>query len=152
MKMKFNITGLISRVGLIFIAIYALCTVNFSSCNNSITEAERIAGFYRATTFTEPGEHDGGVDILANGGILTARLSSNSGVEGRIVIPGNIGSNFAPVDVNYSGIFSVNEDTMHFENTETLLDLPVFIIYEHRLETPDMTGRMALFKIILEKQ
>ena len=123
------------------------------SCNDdSITNAERIAGFYEAIVFTEPGAHDGGVNILANGGVLTARLFSDFKVEGRLVIPEDIDSNFAPQDINYCGTFTVNVDTIRFVGAETLLDQFPFIIKETRLETPDMTGRMALFKIILDKR
>lgn len=128
-------------------------------CNNdSVTDVERITGFYEATTFTEPGRHDGGVDILANGGMLTARLSSNFEVEGRLLIPENIESNFSPADTNYTGLFDLDDDTVRFKDTNTLLDIRpsyplMFIVKDTRLETVDWdeNGRWAI-KIIMEKQ
>lgn len=125
------------------------------ACNDdAATELERVTGTYWATTFTEPGQLDGGIDILANGGILTARLRSNYEVEGQLLIPENIESNFAPTDVDYYGEFNLEGDSIHLVNTETFLDQDpyMFIIKDSRLETPDWTGRWAPTKIILDKQ
>jgi hypothetical protein len=125
------------------------------ACNNdTVTGLDRVIGMYSATTFTEPGQHDGGVDILVNGGILTARLRSNYEVEGHLLIPENIGSNFTATDVDYYGEFNLDGDNIHFVNTETFLDQDpyIFIIRDSRLETPDWTGRWAPTKIILDKQ
>lgn len=130
-----------------------------TSCNNdSVPSSEWIAGSYVATTFTEPGQHDGGVDILANGGMFTARLSSSFEVEGRLVIPENIGSNFSPVDTIYIGLFNLDGDTLTFKDTGTLLDYYpsyplMFIATGTRLESVDWEerGRWAI-KIIMERQ
>lgn len=143
---------------LLFILAAASCDSDSVTNNDSIPDVERITGFYEAVKFIEPGEHDGGVDILANGGVLTARLTSDFEVEGRLVIPGNIGSNFAPTDTNYTGLFDLDRDTVRFKDTNTLLDYYpsyplMFIVTGTRLETVDWeeSGRWAI-KIVMEKQ
>lgn len=124
------------------------------SDNDSVTDVGRITGIYMATAFIEPGEHDARVDILANGGILTAQLSSNFEVEGHLLIPDNIGSNFAPTDTSYYGEFNLDGDRLHFINAKTFMDHDpfMFIVKDARLETPDWTGHWTSTKIILEKQ
>lgn len=124
----------------------------FSCKDKSVNSVDQIIGSYKAIVFREPGSQDGGVDILAKGGMLTTRLLSDLKAEGKLVIPDNIGSNFAPTDMNYNGTFTFDADSVHFKNTQTLLDYYSFIRKGTRLETPDMIGRMASFKIILEKE
>ncbi|MFC1547903.1 hypothetical protein ACFL5M_05190 [Candidatus Neomarinimicrobiota bacterium] len=125
------------------------------ACSNtdSGAENEQIFGAYAASTFTEPGELDGGVDILGNGGMLTAQLGTNYIVDGYLLIPENIGSNFASTNTDYYGEFNLDGDTVRFVNTETFLDHDpfIFVVKESRLETPDWSGHMAQTKIILEK-
>lgn len=125
------------------------------SCNRLTTpEDEGIGGSYAATKFTEPGQLDGGVDILAKGGRLTAQLTSDFKAEGHLRIPDDIGSNFAPVDTNYAGEYTLDGDSLRFKNTRTFLDYHpwVFIVKGAWLETPDWTGRWGGTKIVLHKR
>lgn len=62
-------------------------------------QEEGISGRYVVTQFTEPGQHDGGMDIPAKSGMVTTRLSSNLEVEEHLVIPEDSGPSFPPVDV-----------------------------------------------------
>ena len=137
------------KLSLLFFLGLACSDDPVSSENNS-----QLKGTYGATTFIEPGSADGGIDILENGGELTMEFRDNYFVEGRLMIPDNIGSNFSPVDTNYSGSYSLNEDTIRFSNTTDLLDSPTiyFLLRDSSLETPDYEGRLSLLKIILEKQ
>ena len=132
----------------LFIIVIVTC-----NSNDPVTGTEPIAGLYVATTFTEPGQLNGGVGILANGGILTARLGSNYEVEGRLLIPDNIGSNFAPTDMSFSGEFNLNGNTLRFLNTQTFLDrdLYQFLVSDTRLENLFLDPRSAI-TIILDKQ
>jgi len=127
-----------------------------TSCNEDpITyNIRNLIGFYKATTFTEPGSHDGGVDILANGGELTVQFTENYTVSGHLFIPDSIESNYPPMDTNYSGIFTIDNDIVRFKNTHYILNEPqlYFIVKNGRLETEEVIGRGATFKIILEKQ
>ena len=140
-------------------SILLMCTIlfMFSCSENTVTEdqdpkkVDEIAGLYEAIVFTEPGTHDGGVDILDNGGSLTATLLNDYRVEGHLVIPDSIDSNFPPTDTSFEGNFSIDVDTVRFENTGTFLDSDpwMFIITDEHLSTPEWTGRWALTEIVL---
>ncbi|PID60684.1 MAG: hypothetical protein CR986_03550 [Ignavibacteriae bacterium] len=114
---------------------------------------DELSGTYKATKFTEPGSTDGGVDILANNGSLTLQFNKEQKVEGHLLIPADIGSNFAPIDTDFNGNYKVTNDTLRFSNTVDVLDNNVyFLTKDSKLETPDYEGRRSLFKIILEKK
>lgn len=116
-------------------------------------EVERVVGFYKATTFTEPGDDDSGVDIGAEGGVVVAQLHSDLTVEGYYFIPENIGTNFAPRDMLYKGTFSLDNDTLRFKDTDvTVLDEYPYMVHADRLEMPQQSGRLSLLKVIMEKQ
>jgi hypothetical protein len=134
-------------------AVILIGLLTTSSCKDStVNDIDGIVGSYNAVIFREPGSSDGGVDILREGGGLTLRLWSDFRAEGKLFIPENIGSNYPPTDTNYSGTLDLNRDTIRVRSTQTLLDQFPLIAKDHRLETPDMPGRMATFKIIFEKQ
>ena len=142
----------------IFIPLFfVFITLIIISCSDdSVTKVDdkSLTGLYKATTFIDPGSNDAGVDILANNGILTVQFVNNFTAFGQFVIPGNISSNYSPIDTNYSGNYTIKDDTVRFSNTIGVLDNPdvYFIINDATLETPDYQGRWALFKIILTKQ
>jgi len=138
----------------IFIMFFTLTIIYCSDDSVSIYDNSGLSGLFKATTFTEPGIKDTGVDILAHGGILTIQFNENSTVSGKLLIPANIESNYSPIDTNFSGSYTLNGDTIRFHNTNAVLDNPnvYFIINESTLETPDYEGWWALFKIILKKQ
>lgn len=85
-------------------------------------DVERVAGKYEATTFWVPGSHDGGVDILINGGKVEIELKASKEVIGLLIIPDSINSGYAAVNGNFSGNFKINEDTLRFIDTNTFLD------------------------------
>lgn len=120
-------------------------------------DMEQLTGLYVATTFHESGIIEQGVDILAQGGSLTVRLSSDFRVAGRLVIPANIGTNYPPTDTVYTGTFTLHCDTVRLQHTGTSLDYypghPVeFVFTGDRLETPAWSGWWKPDTIILEKQ
>jgi|GEM_PF-2069490 len=120
-------------------------------------DMEQLAGSYVATTFHESGIIDQRVDILAQGGSLTVRLTADFQVAGRLVIPANIGSNYPPTDTVYTGTFTLHCDTVRLQHTGTSLDYYPghpweFVFTGDRLETPAWSGWWALDTIILEKQ
>jgi hypothetical protein len=136
------------------IAMMFLFIFLFFACERSspVDDIDRIKGDYKAIVFEEPGQLDGGVDILANGGSLTARLFQNFYVEGYILIPEDIGSNYAPIDTTYMGTFILAGDSIQFKNTSTPLDhLSPFFINGSLLVSKDRRGRGPGF-MILEKQ
>ncbi len=135
---------------LFFITLFIL----FIKCNEkNLPENDQFYGSYKAVTFFEPGQLDGGVDILAKGGNLTAELTSDYKVKGYLYIPDSIGSNYSAQNTNYSGSFTLKADTLHFINTNTFLDNPqlFFIVKQKQLKTPEYSGRWKLFKIILQQ-
>lgn len=145
--------GRMNEWKLIFIMLLSLTV---TACKKEKTDnpiaPDAMTGTYQAVVCTEPGQHDRGVDILANGGQLTARLSSDLKVEGYVKIPSGIGSNFPPLDKNYSGTFSVSGDTVKINNTGIILDeYSPFVFKNSRLESVDRVGRGNPFKLILEK-
>lgn len=121
--------------------------------NEINAEVEKLAGFYKATTFTALGSSDGVVDILAGGGILVTQLYSNFTVEGYYFMPDTIPTDFPPRDMLYKGTFQLTDDTLRFFNTdvEGLEQFP-FIVHDDSLETPDISGRLAPFKTILTRK
>ena len=127
-----------------------------SSCNDDpiSSNIKNLIGFYKATTFIEPGSRDGGVDILANGGELTAQFTENHTVSGHLFIPDSIDSNYPPMDTNYCGTYTLVKDTLRFKNTSNVLEIPniYFIVKNDLLESGDIIGRHNPFKIILTKQ
>ena len=134
-----------------------ICTLLLvlSCSKNSVSEDdEQISGLYKAIAFSEPGEKDGGVDILASGGMLTVRLLDNFELEGHIRVPSDIGSNFAPIDDDFNGTFTLTDVRVHFINTGTFFDHDpwLFVVKDGQLRTPEWTGRLAPTEIILEKQ
>ena len=139
---------------IIIIALLVMTSCRDGSLTNSPTGAEYIAGSYEAIVFTEPGQHDGGIDILESGGKLSVNLSANFKLEGHLMIPANIGSSFTPIDDDFTGTFELNSDTLYFKNTGMFFDHDpwMFILQGIRLETPDWTGWWSTTKIILEKK
>jgi len=141
---------------IIFLPFIFITIVIFSCSSDEVTgnDATRLSGLYKAIVFIEPGSNDEGLDILANNGLLTIQFDRNFTVSGQLIIPENIGSNYAPIDTNYGGTYTLNGDTLRFNNTNDILDNPVvyFIVKDSTIETPVYQGRFALFKIILEKQ
>lgn len=138
------------NIAMMFIMIFLIFACER---NSSVDAIGRITGDYKAIVFQEPGQHDGGVDILANGGSLTARFLKDFNVEGYILIPEDIGSNYAPIDTTYVGTFTMDGDSIQFKNTGTPLDnLSPFLIKDSLIESIDKPGRGTAFKIILEKQ
>jgi len=141
---------------LIFYLFLILSSLVIIYCNDdSLSVSDNsLSGLFKATTFVEPGINDTGVDILANNGILTVQFDENFTASGHLLIPKNIGSNYSSVDTNYSGTYTINGDTVRFQNTNEVLNNPdvYFIKRDSNLETPDYQGRWALFKIILKKQ
>jgi len=137
------------------IPVLLICTILLViSCDqNSISGDDgQIPGLYKATEFTMPGDQDGTVDILANGGSLTLRLLDDFEVEGRLIIPANIGLWQTVADFN--GTFTLNADSVHFNNTGTFLDneMWLFLVIDYQIKTPEWEGRMGQNKITLEKQ
>jgi hypothetical protein len=135
--------------------ILFLFTLSILACkDDSLSDLEQLANSYKAVVFVLPGLGDEPIDVLAKGGSLTARLSSDFKVEGRVVIPANIGTSDPATDTNYVGTFTMNADTIRFKNTGTQLDRSdyfPFIIRGSRLESADRISRGPL-KIVLERQ
>lgn len=144
-----RVTRLKSR-GILF-----LFALSILACKeDSVSDVEKIANSYKAVVFVLPGSGDEPIDVLAKGGSLTTRLSSDFKVEGRVVIPANIGTSDPATDTNFVGTFTMNADTIRFKNTGTLLDRSdyfPFIVKGSRLESADRISR-GPFKILLEKQ
>jgi len=139
---------------LILSSLLLLCTILLViSCgHNSVSEDDgQIPGLYKAIEFTMPGDHDGTVDILDNGGSLTLRLLDDFEVEGHLIIPANIG--LGQTDAEINGTFTLNADSVHFNNTDTFLDndMWLFLVIDNQLRTPEWEGRKGQNVIILKK-
>jgi hypothetical protein len=133
--------------------LFLLLTFVFACNDEGITNVDRVAGFYKAIVFQVLGSRDQPIDILAEGGALTAQLSKDFKVEGSIMIPAGIDSNNPGRNTTYSGIYTLSGDTLVFKNTATPMDaLSPFLIRGSHLESIDKPGRGRGFKILLEKQ
>ncbi len=62
-----------------------------------------LPGVYTSLVFIEPGAADAPVDVHAAGGYINLNLRDDSGVEGKLVIPPGIGSNYDGTDVSFTG-------------------------------------------------
>ncbi len=128
----------------------------FASCRHvgetmSQAEQEPSAGFYKSTTWVEPGAGDGGVDVLALGGFIEVHLYPNMKMEGRVFIPPNRVANYFELDAHVEGTYAVSGDTVHF-NVEYLPDKARWLADQNKIETFEAPPRGRPYKIILAKQ
>lgn len=96
----------------------------------------RVAGKYVATTFILPGNDNGPVDVLMNGGSITADLSTSLTAKGRVIIPRHPNLRGDDFDEGFDAIFTLKNDSLQFKNTENLLSNPqlFFVLRENNLE------------------
>ena len=129
------------------------------SCNENGTDlhpidsnALRVAGNYKATTFILPGSDDGPVDILANGGTIAVELSLTFTAKGRVYIPKHPNLRGDGFDEFFNGTYTVKNDSLQFKNMNNILSHPqlFFVIKEKKLEAY-MEGISSEI-IVLEKQ
>jgi hypothetical protein len=104
---------------------------------------EIVAGVYTSTTFIEPGQNDAGVDVHAAGGFSNLTLTTNFGVEGKLVIPPGTGSNYDGTNLSFLGTWRTSGSGIVIEGTRTLLDGHEWICGTGTLET-STTGRGPL--------
>ncbi len=128
-----------------------ICAVFLLSSCEVPTESSALTGYYESITFREPGQADGGVDILAKGGFIQLRLRADAAVKGRVFVPPNIGTGYGKIDQRFSGSYGVTGDTLRVTGTGTLIDVR-WLIKGDKLETPNLPGHGASFKIILAKR
>ena len=110
---------------------------------------EVVAGVYTSMTFIEPGQNDAGVDVHAKGGFINLTLTPSFGVEGKLVIPPETGSNYDGTSLSFLGTWRASGSGIVIEGTETLLDGHEWICGAGTLET-STTGRGPL-QIKLQK-
>ena len=144
------------NAGWLLASAFLLLTPGCDSIENHEGPYEEIAGLYEAVIFTEPGAHDGGVDIIAAGGQLTLRLEANGEMSGHIVIPSDIESNYAPISAQIQGRFDLEIDTVYFQEVNPAGALPFneaeWKSDRHEIESFDFQGHMASFKVVLKRQ
>lgn len=109
----------------------------------------KVTGDYKATTFIYPGDDDGSVDILANGGSITVRLTINYSASGRIVIPKHPNLHGGEIDTTFMGTFTLKNDSLQFRGMYNILSGSCFIVKDKRLEYREMS--ISPLIIILEK-
>lgn len=97
-------------------------------------DIEKVTGYYKAIVFIAPDPRDKPVDILANGGMFTVRLSSNYKAEWRLLIPLEIAFSPSPIDTNNVSMFSLNGDTIRFKGITAYLDAIPFLLKDTQLE------------------
>lgn len=124
--------------------IFALSfLVSLMSCKEKLNEpiqydpnALRVAGNYIATTFILPGDDDGPVDVLANGGSITVELTINYTTTGRIVIPKHPRLYGDGTDKTFKGTYTLKNDSLQFKDMYNVLSNPqlYFIVKEKKLE------------------
>ena len=140
---------------LILSSLILLTFLSISSCGHNpiSSDNKQISGLYTAIKFTMPGDLDGTIDILANGGSLNLWLQDDFKVFGHLLIPANIGFGSLQTDVDLNGNFAQISDTIFFQDTGTFLDSDtwLFLVQDHLLKTPEWTGRRGQNKIILMK-
>ena len=85
--------------------------------------------------------------------MLNISLSDNFELEGHIFIPGDSHYNSPTLDDDFSGTYTLIDDTVRFNDTGYFdYDPWMFIVEANQMETPDWTGWWAPIKIVLEKQ
>lgn len=97
-------------------------------------ELNKVTGYYKAIVFIAPSPNDKPVDILANGGMFTVRLSSNYRAEWRLVIPLEIAFSSTPIDTSNECMFRLNGDTLRFKGITYYLDVIPFLLKDTQLE------------------
>ncbi len=130
--------------------VLTCAVVLLSSCELP-SASSALTGYYESTTLQGIAQADGGVDILAKGGFIRLRLRADSAVRDHLFVPPNIGSSHGKLDQRFSGSYLVRGDTLHVTGTGTLIDRP-WLIEGDKLETPNLPGHGAAFKIILAKR
>jgi len=141
------LTSNIRYIAFAIVVLSGACDTNkvVTPDNGNNPEVERVVGFYKAITFIELGRSDGGVDILAGGGILVAQLYADFSVEGYYSIPDTVETSFPPRDMLYKGTFELTDDTLRFHGTDVAgLEFLPFIVYDDRLETPDIINGIRI--------
>jgi hypothetical protein len=83
---------------------------------------EIVAGVYTTTEFLEPGQNDAGVDVQAGGGFMNLTLRPDHGVEGKLVIPPGLGSNYDGSNMSFLGSWRAKGAGIIVEGSGTLLD------------------------------
>ena len=112
----------------------------------------KVAGDYKATTFIYPGDDDGPVDVLANGGSIKIKLTTNYSASGRIVIPKHPRLHGECTDTTFIGTFTLKNDSLQFTGMHNVLTNPqlFFIVKEKRLDGQMMS--ISPLIISLEKR
>ncbi len=143
----------------IYLMMISLLLFSATFCSDNIIEpiqydpnAMRVAGNYIATTFVVPGSNDGSVDVLANGGMISAILLLDFTVRGRMIMPSHPNLQGEGFDEMFEGIFTVKKDSLQFKNTDNYLSHPqlYFVIKNRKLEGK-LEGISSTI-IVLEKQ
>ncbi len=129
------------------------------SCKENLNEliqydpnALRVSGNYLATTFTQPLPNDASWDVLANGGMISAVLSIDFTVRGRLIVPKPPSSQHEGIDEIFEGIYTIKNDSLQFKNFQNVLSLPqlYFKIKDGKLEGKLETQTPII--VVLEKQ
>ncbi len=135
--------------GLIFLGLL------LGACGGStVTQPDELIGSYKAVIFVVPGELDNGIDILAEGGMLSVSLTSGNKMTGHLRIPPNTGAIYPQVDTAFIGTYTLGTDTIYFHNTGTLLDNPYlfFLAHADTLETSPAFSPRGYTRIVLLRE
>jgi hypothetical protein len=136
-----------------------LLLLSSTFCSDDIIEpiqydpdAMRVAGNYIATIFIIPGNNDGSVDVLANGGMISAILFPDFTVRGRVVIPKHPNLRGDGFDEIFEGIYTLKNDSLQFKNFQNVLSIPQLYFLN---KPPRLEGQLISISpiiITLEKQ
>ena len=129
-----------------------LLFIVFVGCNNEQpTEINSdLFGLYEASTFIEPGANDGGVNIISSGGYLKISFDHDFSFSAEIFIPENISSNYPDGITNYSGSYSIENNTLKF-NSSFIVDELIWEKGNKIFISKEVPLRGQPFKIILYK-
>jgi hypothetical protein len=101
-----------------------------------------LVGDFAATTFLTPGEADGSVDVLAEGGRLTITFKPSGELSGHLYIPQASASAFSGADRDLTGTYTLTGDSL-FLDVATLYSGPATLDRRRDTISFAMAGRGA---------
>ena len=104
--------------------LLSVCMVCIASCtkSNSVETTTGVEGSYTAEKFIGIGPADGSVDIIVGGGSLTMQLNSNKSYTAHTSVPGSLQCNYATGENDFSGTYTVSNDTVYFSSGRQLFN------------------------------
>lgn len=114
-------------------------------------DALRVSGNYIATKFIIPGNNDGSVNVLANGGMISAILSPDFRVKGKMIIPKHPNLSGDGFNETFEGYFTMRNDSLQFKSMYNFLSIPQLYFINKPPKLEGQLNSISPIIITLEK-